>query len=69
MPLFDLLIPNDLDDDEIAHYVSAKFAAFSRPGKDIAPLVGKSGQGAPETGEYAKITGVARGSASAGVQY
>jgi hypothetical protein len=33
VPLFDFLIPNDLDDEGLARYVSAKFAAFARPGK------------------------------------
>jgi hypothetical protein len=38
VPLFDLLIPNDLDDDELARFVSNRFAAFSRPGKRIVVL-------------------------------
>jgi hypothetical protein len=38
VPLFDLLIPNDLDDEELARFVSDRFAAFARPGKRIAVL-------------------------------
>jgi hypothetical protein len=35
VPLFDLLIPNDLDDEELARYVSGKFSAFAQPSKRI----------------------------------
>ena len=38
VPLFDLLIPNDLDDEDLVHYVSGRFAAFARPGKRVAAL-------------------------------
>jgi hypothetical protein len=38
VPLFDLLIPNDLDDAGIARFLSDRFAAFARPGKRIAVL-------------------------------
>ena len=38
VPLFDLVIPNDLDDAALAGYVSEKFAAFARPGTRIAIL-------------------------------
>jgi hypothetical protein len=38
LPLFDLLIPNDLDDGEIAPYVGEKFRAFAQPGKRVTPL-------------------------------
>ena len=31
MPLFDLLIPNDLDDEALARYVREKFSAFAQP--------------------------------------
>jgi len=41
VPLFDLLIPNDLDEDGIASYVSEKFVAFAAPGKRVAPLKAK----------------------------
>jgi len=33
VPVFDFLIPNDLHEEGLARYVSAKFAAFARPGK------------------------------------
>ena len=32
VPSFDLLIPNDLDDEEVARYVSEKFRAFAQAG-------------------------------------
>jgi hypothetical protein len=38
VPLFDLLIPNDLDDDELAWFVSDKFAEFACPGKRVVQL-------------------------------
>ena len=36
VPLFDLLIPNSLDDEGIARFVSDKFCAFSQPGSRVA---------------------------------
>jgi hypothetical protein len=38
VPLFNFLIPNNLDDKGLARYVSEKFAAFARPGKRVAAL-------------------------------
>jgi hypothetical protein len=38
VPMFDLLIPSDLDDEELARFVSNRFAAFARPGKRIVDL-------------------------------
>jgi hypothetical protein len=38
VPMFDLLIPNDLDDEELALFVSDSFAAFARPGKRVVRL-------------------------------
>ena len=38
VPLFDLLIPNDLDDEEVASYVSDKFRAFAEASKRATPL-------------------------------
>jgi hypothetical protein len=38
VPLLDFLIPNHLDDEGLARYVSAKFAAFARPGKRVVAL-------------------------------
>jgi hypothetical protein len=40
VPLVDLLIPNGLDDEELARYVSGKFSAFAQPGKRIKALEG-----------------------------
>jgi hypothetical protein len=40
VPLFNLLIPNDLDDDDLVDYVSGKFAAFARAGKHVTLLQG-----------------------------
>ena len=38
VPLFHLLIPNDLDDEEVARYVGGKFRAFAQAGKRATPL-------------------------------
>ena len=38
VPMFNLLIPNDLDDEGLARFVSNRFAAFARPGKRIVVL-------------------------------
>jgi hypothetical protein len=38
VPLFDLLIPNELDDEELARYISGKFSTFAQPGKRIGAL-------------------------------
>ena len=38
VPLFNFLIPNDLDDEGLVRYVSAKFAAFARRGKRVVAL-------------------------------
>jgi hypothetical protein len=35
MPLPNLLLPNDLDDTELAWFVADRFAAFARPGQRI----------------------------------
>jgi hypothetical protein len=37
VPLFDLLIPNDLDDEGIARYVSDKFRPFAEAGRRATP--------------------------------
>lgn len=37
VPLFDLLIPNDLDDAEIAGFVGEKFRTFAQQGNRITP--------------------------------
>jgi hypothetical protein len=38
VPLFDLVIPNDLDDAGLVRYGSDRFAAFARSGTHIAIL-------------------------------
>jgi hypothetical protein len=38
VPLFNLLIPNDIDDGEIARYVGEKFRAFAQPRIRVTPL-------------------------------
>jgi hypothetical protein len=38
VPLFDLLIPNDLDDEELVRFVSGKFTSFASPGRRIVHL-------------------------------
>lgn len=38
LPLFDLLIPNDLNDKEIVQYVGDRFRAFAQAGKRVSPL-------------------------------
>jgi hypothetical protein len=37
-PLFDFLLPNELDDEALARYVSGRFDAFAQPGRRIVPL-------------------------------
>jgi hypothetical protein len=38
VPLFDLVIPNDLDEAGLARFVGGRFAAFARPGKRVVVL-------------------------------
>ena len=38
VPLFDLLIPNNLDDEGVARYVGDRFAAFAEAGRRVTPL-------------------------------
>ena len=38
VPLFDLLIPSDLDDEEIARYVGDRFCAFAQTGRRVEAL-------------------------------
>jgi hypothetical protein len=42
VPIVDLLIPNDLDDDEVARYVADKFDAFAEAGRRVALMDGRS---------------------------
>jgi hypothetical protein len=64
VPLFDLLIPNDLDDEGVVRYVGEKFRAFAPSGKRATPLAR-----APQTREQtARQRGVAHQQAFAGVR-
>lgn len=66
VPVFDLLIPNELDDEGLARYVSGKFSAFAQPGQRIEIL-----DGTPARELYAQEVGrrgVAQPKALAGVQ-
>jgi hypothetical protein len=38
VPLFGLLIPNDLSEEGLARYVSGRFADFAQPGKRVTAL-------------------------------
>ena len=38
IPLFDFLLPNELDDEGLVRYVSGKFSAFAQPGKRVVRL-------------------------------
>jgi hypothetical protein len=38
VPLLDLLVPNDLDDEAAARYVGERFGAFAQPGKRVEAL-------------------------------
>jgi hypothetical protein len=38
VPLFDLLIPNNLDDEGVARYVGGRFADFAEAGRGVTPL-------------------------------
>jgi hypothetical protein len=40
VPLFDLVIPNDLDDAGVGRFVADRFAAFARPGQRITLVDG-----------------------------
>jgi hypothetical protein len=42
VPLFDVLLPNSLNDEQIAGFVSNRYSAFARPGKRIALLTDAS---------------------------
>jgi len=68
VPVHDLLIPNDLDDTEIARFVAGRFAAFARPGKRIAVVDDARHRQAGRDNETADRQGVAR-PALAGVQH
>jgi hypothetical protein len=38
LPLFDLLIPNDLNDEGLVRFVSGRFTSFASPGRRIVNL-------------------------------
>jgi hypothetical protein len=68
VPLFDLLIPNELDDQDVARYVSEKFKAFAQPGKRIEALKGAPSREPRRHNPAASQRGVARLRAVPGVQ-
>ena len=55
MPLFSLLIRNDLNEVAAAQYVGEKFCAFSQAGKSVAPLASAR---ATDAGERERTIGV-----------
>jgi hypothetical protein len=69
VPLVDLLIPNDLDDQEIVRYVGDRFRAFAQAGMRVTPLtrapIHARQMPKPTTGQR----GVAHPQAFAGVQH
>jgi hypothetical protein len=67
VPLFDLLIPNNLDDEGVAQYVGDKFSVFVQAGRRETPLA-RTLTRAPERHERTtKQRGVAHPHAFAGV--
>ena len=68
VPLFDLLIPNDLDDEGIARFMSDRFAAFARPGKRVVDLDDAGGCEAETHDRAPRRRGAAK-PAFAGVQH
>jgi hypothetical protein len=68
VPLFDLHIPNDLDDEELVRFVSNKFAVFARPGKRITVLDDVGDRNVTSIDRVARRRGAAR-PALAGLQH
>jgi hypothetical protein len=68
VPMFNLLIPNDLDDEELARFVSNRFAAFARPGKRIVVLDDVGDRNVTSLDRVARRRGAAR-PALAGLQH
>ena len=68
VPLFDLLIPNDLNDEELARYVREKFSAFAQPCKRAEAVRGTPTRELHEHNRAVRRQGVARLHALAGVQ-
>ena|ERR1700674_1851186 len=67
VPLFDLLIPNDLDDEGVARYVGDKFRAFAQAGRRASPLTHTPSQTLERRERAVKQRGVAHLRAFAGV--
>jgi hypothetical protein len=68
VPLPNLLLPNDIDDAQLAGFVADRFAAFARPGKRIAVLHDTRDHGARRYIEALGRRGVAS-PAFAGMQH
>jgi hypothetical protein len=68
VPLCDLLIPNELDDEELIGFVSGKFSAFAQPGKRIEALEGTPTREFHWHSGAVRRRGVAQPQALAGVQ-
>jgi hypothetical protein len=68
VPMFDLVIPNDLDDKALARFVAGRFAEFARPGKRTAVVDDARERQARKYSEAPDRQGVAR-PAYAGVQH
>jgi hypothetical protein len=68
VPLFDLVIPNDLDDAGVGRFVADRFAAFARPGERITVVDDSHYRQARRYSGMPGIRGVAR-PALAGVQH
>jgi hypothetical protein len=68
VPLFDLLIPNNLDDAGVARYVGERFRVFAQAGRHLTSPT-RTPTRAPEKREQtARQRGVAHQQAFAGVQ-
>jgi hypothetical protein len=68
VPLFDLLIPNDLDDEGIARFVSDRFCAFAQPGRRVELAVGAPSNALERRNGTVRRRGAARVSEFASVQ-
>jgi hypothetical protein len=68
VPLFDLLIPNDLDDEGVARYVGDKFRAFAQAGRRATPATRAPTRTPARRERAARLRGVVNLRAFAGVQ-
>jgi hypothetical protein len=68
VPLFDLVIPNDLDDAGVGGFLADRFAAFARPGQRISFVDGSQYR---QVRRYSGMPGIRRVArpALAGVQH